>query len=399
MAHIDWSKLEGRSFKVDVGTTRASALESYDETILYICTDGAIVMNQEVIGERMTQATFNEGTGASTYGTISGEDVYHARYAYEKITQLVAPKNSDEYPPIKATDNGDSGYTIALWQDGNTYTHGTTIPLASGSGGGIMSAEAYETLDQIAEWYYSYDETKYLTKTDAAATYMPLSGGTFTGNVTLAKNKTITLNGSGYTNNLYIVPIATTSGRSYRLYYQCYVNSTQYYAYTELGTDRVLVTDGTLTAFKVAKPLLVGSQASYTDTTTSTFMTNIVVGSSSVNRNVTINGTLTAKSVVQSTTSDVRMKENLNADFDALAKLAELGEVYAFDYKDEAHSHSYGLIAQNVIQNAEFADMVGQREEDGMYYVNYLDPRLTALLLKAVKQLKEELDELKNKQS
>jgi len=71
--------------------------------------------------------------------------------------------------------------------------------------------------------------------------------------------------------------------------------------------------------------------------------------------------------------------------------------IYAFDYKNEAHSHSYGLIAQNVQQSAEFADMVGQREEDGMYYVNYLDPRLTALLIKSVKQLKAELEELKSR--
>lgn len=394
MANTDWTKLEGRYFKVDIGTTRAAALkDTSDDSVLHICSDGAIVMNGEVIGERMTEATFDEGTGASTYGSISGEDLHNARYAYEKVCRLVC--STADKPAIEATNKGDSGYYIGIWQDGDTYRYGTTIPLATAVAGGIMSAEAYDTLEQIAEWYYSYDESKYLLKTDAASTYMPLAGGTVTGATTFSKD--VTANGNVNAHNIYFVPTSTTSGRSYRSYFQCKVDSTQYYAYTELGTDKILLTDGTYLAFKTTKPLLVGSQAKYVDTTTSVVMHNLVVGSSSVTRNVTVNGTVTASSVVQSTTSDERMKENLDADFDAVSKLSELGEVYAFDYKDEAHTHSYGLIAQNVQQSAEFADMVGQREEDGMYYVNYLDPRLTALLIKSVKQLKAELEELKSK--
>lgn len=396
MANTDWTKLEGRYFKVDIGTTRADALkDTSDDSVLHICSDGAIVMNGEVVAERMTEATFDEGTGASTSGTISGEDMHKARYAYEKVCRLVC--STADKPAIQATDNGDNGYSIALWQDGETYKYGATIPLATASAGGIMSDEAYSTLEQIAEWYYSYDETKYLNKTEAASTYFPLAGGTVTGATTFSKD--ITANGSVNAHAIYLIPTSTTSGRSYRITYQCNVNGTMYAAYTALDTERLLVTDGTYLAFKTTKPMLVGRQAKYVDTTTSVVMHHLVVGSSSVTRDVTVNGTVTASSVVQSTTSDERMKDNLNADFDAVSKLSELGEVYAFDYKDEAHTHSYGLIAQNVQQSAEFADMVGQREEDGMYYVNYLDPRLPALLIKAVKQLKAELEELKTKLS
>lgn len=394
MANTDWTKLEGRYFKVDIGTSRADALkDTSDDSVLHICSDGAIVMNGEVIAERMVEATFNEATGAYTYGSISGEDLHNAKYAYEKVCRLVA--STADKPAIKATNNGDDGYYIGIWQDGETYNYGATIPVVTKTANGIMSAEVFSDIADIYDWWTSFDESKYLLKTDAASTYMPLAGGTVTGATTFSKD--VTTNGSVNAHNIYLVATLATTGRSYRTTYYCTVDSTQYAAYTQLGTDRILLTDGTLLAIKTNKPLLVGSQAKYVDTTTSVVMHNLVVGSTSVSRNVTVNGTVTASSLVQSTTSDERMKENLNADFDAVDKLSSLGEVYAFDYKNEAHSHSYGLIAQNVLQNEEFSDMVGQREEDGMYYVNYLDPRLTALLIKSVKQLKAELEELKTK--
>ena len=120
MANTDWTKLEGRYFKVDIGTTRANALkDTSDDSVLHICSDGAIVMNGEVIGERMTEATFDEGTGASTYGSINGEDLHNARYAYEKVCRLVT--STADKPAIKATDNGDSGYYIGIWQCPHTF--------------------------------------------------------------------------------------------------------------------------------------------------------------------------------------------------------------------------------------------------------------------------------------
>lgn len=51
MANVSWSSLEGKFFRIDVGTTKKDALISSDNTILYICTDGAIVMNGEVIAD------------------------------------------------------------------------------------------------------------------------------------------------------------------------------------------------------------------------------------------------------------------------------------------------------------------------------------------------------------
>lgn len=89
-------------------------------------------------------------------------------------------------------------------------------------------------------------------------------------------------------------------------------------------------------------------------------------------------------------TSDVRTKDNLNKDFSAVELLSRLGEVYEFDYNTKAGAdsgrHSYGLLAQNVEQVAELADTVGEKY-DGMKYINYIDPRFIALLIKSVGEL------------
>jgi hypothetical protein len=287
MANTDWNNLKGRRFNVTIGGTKKNALaDNNDDSVLHICSDGAIVMNGEVIAERMT---------------------------------------------------------------------------------------------------------------DMSSTYMPLAGGTFSGAITHNATATFAKGANSAAN----IVLDSGAALSPRVNFIRTASGTSYTASLYFDASGLLNAYGGngLSAIKLHKPLLVGSAASYTNATTSTIMTNLVVGSTATSRNVTVNGTVTAKSLVQSTTSDERMKDNLIADFDAVSKLAELGEVYAFDYKDEAHTHSYGLIAQNVQQSAEFADMVGQREEDGMYYVNYLDPRLPALLIKAVKQLKAELEGLKSKLS
>lgn len=89
-------------------------------------------------------------------------------------------------------------------------------------------------------------------------------------------------------------------------------------------------------------------------------------------------------------TSDIRTKDNLNKDFSAVELLSRLGEVYEFDYNTKAGAdsgrHSYGLLAQNVEQVAELADTVSEKF-DGMKYINYIDPRFIALLIKSIGEL------------
>lgn len=96
----------------------------------------------------------------------------------------------------------------------------------------------------------------------------------------------------------------------------------------------------------------------------------------------------------QAGTSDLRTKTNLKDDFSALDVIEKLGPVYEFDYNEKAGEdaglHSFGLIAQNVEQVPEMANVVGTKY-DGYKYVNYIDPKFIALLLKAVSELSEKI--------
>ena len=50
MATKDWKSLEGKSWRLDVGSTEKEALTSKDPSKLFITTDNSIVMNGEVVG-------------------------------------------------------------------------------------------------------------------------------------------------------------------------------------------------------------------------------------------------------------------------------------------------------------------------------------------------------------
>lgn len=99
----------------------------------------------------------------------------------------------------------------------------------------------------------------------------------------------------------------------------------------------------------------------------------------------------------QAGTSDLRSKTNLKDDFSALDVIERLGPVYEFDYNEKAGEdaglHSFGLIAQNVEQVPEMSNTVGTKY-DGIKYVNYIDPKFIALLLKAVKELESKIQNI-----
>lgn len=50
MATKDWKSLEGKSWRLDVGSTEKEALKSKEPSKLFITTDNSIVMNGEVVG-------------------------------------------------------------------------------------------------------------------------------------------------------------------------------------------------------------------------------------------------------------------------------------------------------------------------------------------------------------
>ena len=108
-----------------------------------------------------------------------------------------------------------------------------------------------------------------------------------------------------------------------------------------------------------------------------------------VNDDVTISGTMTAASIVE--TSSIALKQNVEPIQDALAAVTQLKGV-TYDRRD-TQEHEAGLIAEWVYQV--LPDLVTRDADGGVIGIKYT--KLTAYLIEAVKALKTEIDELRNK--
>ena len=330
MANVTWSSLEGQYFRMDVGTTKANALSATDNTILHLCTDGAIVMNGETIAERNPDLS---GYMPKTGGTFAGNVTVGSTSATKTVTCY-----------------------------GSTYLRGYT---QVGTSSSSASFYVYGTANLVANTTIG---TSLVPKT-----FKVYGEASVTGSITT--NSTLTIENAS---NANLCLSDTTSSSKYKVWWR-----------NQGGYCFLLTSAKNGSSFSTLRPYVV-------ELATGTVMIGNAALTVVASGNVTVAKTLTAASVVQTSTSDLRAKENLNADFDALAKLRELGDVYEFDYKADG-KHSYGLIAQNV-ETTEFSSMVGHMDEEdteSLRYVNYLDPRLTALLIKSVRQLQDEVSALR----
>ena len=99
------------------------------------------------------------------------------------------------------------------------------------------------------------------------------------------------------------------------------------------------------------------------------------------------------------TSSDVRLKENIVDSSNALTVVDAI-KVRAFDWKEDNGHVDFGFIAQELQQHYPDAVCVGDNDAEltdpkGTWQVDY--GKLTPLLLKAIQELKAELDALKAK--
>lgn len=104
-------------------------------------------------------------------------------------------------------------------------------------------------------------------------------------------------------------------------------------------------------------------------------------------------GTINATSLVAGTiseTSSIAFKENVNPITDALPSLLSLNGV-TYDRKDGTTKNEAGLIAEDVFKV--LPNLVTLNKEGNPEGINYT--KLTAYLIEAVKELKNELDSLK----
>ena len=128
------------------------------------------------------------------------------------------------------------------------------------------------------------------------------------------------------------------------------------------------------------------------DATTSTSKTTgalIVDGGLGVNENIHAGG-----DVVAFASSDKRLKDNLISISNPLDKLEKIGG-YEFDWNDKQaiHTgHDVGVVAQEI---QEVLPEVVEERESGYLAVKY--EKIVPLLIEAIKELKQEIDELKKK--
>jgi hypothetical protein len=110
---------------------------------------------------------------------------------------------------------------------------------------------------------------------------------------------------------------------------------------------------------------------------------------------MTVSGNLRVTAdVVAYYSSDERLKDNVTPITNALEKVGKLGG-YEFDWNEHQHvyeGHDIGVIAQEI--ESQFPELVTTRE-DGYKAVKY--EKLTAVLIQAIKELKTEVDNLKNR--
>jgi hypothetical protein len=105
---------------------------------------------------------------------------------------------------------------------------------------------------------------------------------------------------------------------------------------------------------------------------------------------LTSTGTITAVSFVE--TSSIAFKENVNPITNALDSILQLAGV-TYDRKDGSKKNEAGLIAEDVVNV--LPNLIGYDEKGNPIGINYT--KLTAYLIEAIKELKKEIQELKNK--
>lgn len=137
------------------------------KTIDEIKTTAASIRDATEIGEntasRVGSSVYDLAVYAgNTYSTLSPkvQEMYDEFSAARKanytdltniftcVGHLCGSLNTDAIPALKVTDEGEKGYSITLWQDGNTY-RGANIPLSSSSQNGLMSAEQADDINVL----------------------------------------------------------------------------------------------------------------------------------------------------------------------------------------------------------------------------------------------------------
>lgn len=195
MGNVDWKSLEGKYFKVDVGSTTAEALSGGDNSVIYYTTDGNVVLNGQVFGGGCLDlglvSSDDAGCAEAAKSEVAGNrQITMIRFRVrgvtsEKVTVIWQWCNGvDVCAQLKFVDKsvwrrnvtgatGVAGATTSASQWERTWAHylgydaanrkiqlkdynqtvfrDVQLPLATESQAGLMSGEDKEILDAI-QW-------------------------------------------------------------------------------------------------------------------------------------------------------------------------------------------------------------------------------------------------------
>jgi len=250
-------------------------------------------------------------------------------------TLKLADNDSSNFVGLKSAGSVAASYTLTMPDSDGTTGQALTT---DGSGALSWTTTAIPVTDQTSD----------------AGTYYPLIVNVTSGNVTAANVSSSRLRIQPSTGNL-TVPIVTGG----------------------TGASNTLTLRSTSNATK--------GQVFVDETTAST---TTATGALRVGGGLGVGGQLTAATIVE--TSSIAFKENVTPIESALDKLSQLvGVVY--DRKDGSSVNEAGFIAEEV---AEVIPNVVTHTDDGnVYGLQYT--KLTAYIVEAIKELKDEVNRLK----
>ena len=333
------------------------------------------------VGTATPFGTFNvvAGTNKSLIIQDSGisDTIEIASYSTSGGTRAIAMNGSVLTFGTGTAGGGSATARLTINATGNVGI-GTSSPFAKfsvGSPSGIGSFPSYSTTDQASiGWnYWTSAAEGYTRYMDVVAMGAP--DGTYGGSVIRFLTNGIT-NGSTPTERMRI----TSDGKA--------LFGTSTAGYGLFSTQRVTInpiSDGI-----VVGPLPQNNSAYTTqagDNTGTRYALYIANGSSSNVGSISFTSATTSYNI----TSDYRLKQDLK-EFNGLSILSKV-KTYDFEWKID-NSRMYGVIAHELQDVIPYA-VLGEKDGEQMQSVDY--SKLVPVLVKAIQELKAEIDELKNK--
>ncbi len=326
----------------DVAGTSASFDGSGNVSIAATIQANSVALGTDTTGnyvQSVANGSYLTGGGGASEGTALtlGVDATSANTASKVVARDGSGNFSAGTITAALTGNASTATVLATARTiGGVSFNGSAninLPGVNTSGnqntsGNAASATILQTTRTING--VSFNGSSNITVADS--TKMPLSGGTFTGNINIGNNNISDVQ------NIYLDDAIYSTGDT-DTYMQFHASNQ--WRVVAGGTERLEVNGGTITA----------------------------------------NGTF-------NNTSDERLKENIQPIGGALSDVCKLQGV-SFDWKDTGES-TYGFIAQQV--EPILPELVATDEEDGIKSVNYVG--LIGHLVEAIKEQQAQIDAL-----